>query len=155
MTGVCLFVCVVWSGFDSTSSVFLGAEPARRQGATAGLPKKQNRVPISRGRDCVDTIPADVCSSPTSCRLCLLGPEVWSSVASSTSIHKLKVRQNIALKTGTGYTQDTNIQHLHNKTLILHIHQHLKHASQFKQKTQHPSHPLYKHTTYFTTPRTS
>ena len=27
------------------------------------------------------------------------------------------------------------------------------HASQYKQKTQHPSHPLHKHTTYFNTPR--
>ena len=27
------------------------------------------------------------------------------------------------------------------------------HTSQYKQKTQHPSHPLHKHTTYFNTPR--
>ena len=43
---------------------------------------------------------------------------------------------------------------MHDETLILPIHEHLQlHASQYKQKTQHPSHPLHKHTTYFNTPR--
>ena len=73
---------------------------------------------------------------------------------SSTSINKLQVMQNAALRTATGCTQDTNIQHLHDETLTLPIHEHLQlHASQYKQKTQHPSHPLHKHTTYFNTPR--
>ena len=62
--------------------------------------------------------------------------------------------QNAALRTATGCTQDTNIQHLHAETLILPIHEHLQlHASQYKLKTQHSSHPLHKHTTYFNTPR--
>ena len=62
--------------------------------------------------------------------------------------------QNAALKTATGCTQDTNIQHLHDETLTLPIHEHLQlHTSQYKQKTQHPSHPHHKHTTYFNTPR--
>ena len=79
---------------------------------------------------------------------------VWSPIASSTSINKLQVMQNAALRTATGCTQDTNIQHLHDETLILPIHEHLQlHASQYKQKTQHPLHPLHKHTTYFNTPR--
>ena len=79
---------------------------------------------------------------------------VWSPIASSTSINKLQVMQNAALRTATGCTQDTNIQHLHDETLSLPIHEHLQlHASQYKQKTQHPSHPLHKHTTYFNTPR--
>ena len=78
----------------------------------------------------------------------------WSPLASSTSINKLQVMQNAALRTATGCTQDTNIQHLHDETLTLPIHEHLQlHASQYKQKTQHPSHHLYKHTTYFNTPR--
>ena len=69
-------------------------------------------------------------------------------------INKLQVMQNAALRTATGCTQDTNIQHLHDETLTLPIHEHLQlHASQYKQKTQHPSHPLHKHTTYFNTPR--
>ena len=79
---------------------------------------------------------------------------VWSPIASSTSINKLQVMQNAALRTATGCTQDTNIQHLYDETLTLPIHEHLQlHASQYKQKTQHPSHPLHKHTTYFNTPR--
>ena len=44
--------------------------------------------------------------------------------------------------------------HLHDKTLTLPIHEHLQlHVSQYKQKTQHPSHPLHKYTPYFNTPR--
>ena len=46
----------------------------------------------------------------------------------------------------------TNIQYMYDETFILPIHKHLQlHASQYKQKRQHPSHPLHKHTTYFTT----
>ena len=79
---------------------------------------------------------------------------VWSPIASSTSINKLQVMQNAALRTATGCTQDTNIQHLHDETLTLPIHKHLQlNASQYKQKTQYPSHPVHKHTTYFNTPR--
>ena len=47
---------------------------------------------------------------------------VWSPPASSTSINKLKIMQNAALRTATGFTQDTNIHHLHDKTLTLPIH---------------------------------
>ena len=79
---------------------------------------------------------------------------IWSPLASSISIKKRQVMQNAALRTATGCTQDTNIQHMHDETLILLIHEHLLlRASQYKHKTQHPSHPLYKHTTYFNTPR--
>ena len=79
---------------------------------------------------------------------------IKSPLASSTSINKLQVVLNAALRTVTGCTQDTNIQHLHDETLILPIHDHLQlHASQYKQKRQHPSHPLHKHTKYFNTPR--
>ena len=41
---------------------------------------------------------------------------VWSPIASSTSIKKLQVMQNAALRTALGCTQDTNIQHLHDET---------------------------------------
>ena len=79
---------------------------------------------------------------------------IWSSLASSTSINKLQVMQNAAFRTATGCTQDTNIQHLHDETLILPIHEHLQiHVSQYKQKTPHPAHPLHKHTTYLNTLR--
>ena len=74
----------------------------------------------------------------------------WSPLASSTSINKRQVMQNIALRTAIECTQDTHIQHLHDEPLILPIHEHLQlHASQYKQKTQHASHPLCKHTTCF------
>ena len=77
---------------------------------------------------------------------------IWSPPASSTSINK-QVMQNAALRTATGCKQDTNI-HLHDETLTLPIHEHLQlHTSQYKQKTQHPSHPLHKYTTYSNTPR--
>ena len=79
---------------------------------------------------------------------------IWSPLASSASINKLQVMPNAALRTATGCTQDTHIQHLHDETLTLPIQEHLQlHVSQYKQKTQHPSHPLHKHTTYFNTPR--
>ena len=69
---------------------------------------------------------------------------IWSSLASSTSINKLQVMPYGTLRTATGCTQDTNVQHLHNETLI---HEHLQlYASQYKQKTQYPSHALHKHT---------
>ena len=57
-------------------------------------------------------------------------------------------------RTATGCTQDTNVQHMHDETLTLPINEHLQlHASQYKQKIQHPSHPLHKYTTYLNTPR--
>ena len=60
---------------------------------------------------------------------------IWSPFASSTSINKLQVMQNAALRTATWCTQNTNIQHLHDETPILPIHEHLQfHASQYKQK---------------------
>ena len=40
---------------------------------------------------------------------------VWSPIAFSTSINKLQAMQNATLKTATGCTQDTNIQHLHDE----------------------------------------
>ena len=61
---------------------------------------------------------------------------------------KLQVMQNAAIRNASGCTQDTHIQHMHDVTLILPIHEHLPlHTSQYKHKTQHPSHPLHKHTT--------
>ena len=44
---------------------------------------------------------------------------VWSPIASSTSINKLQVMQNAALRTATGCTQDTNIQHLHDEMVYV------------------------------------
>ena len=71
MTGVCPSVCVVGPGFDSTFPAFVRGRASQAAGSDGWLAKKRNRAPIS---GCVDTICADFCSSPTSCRLCLLGP---------------------------------------------------------------------------------
>ena len=55
---------------------------------------------------------------------------IWSIMASPTSINKLQVIQNAALRACTGCTHDTNIQHLHDETNILPIQKHLQlHAS--------------------------
>ena len=77
---------------------------------------------------------------------------IWSPMASPTSINKLQVMQNAALRACTGCTHDTNIQHLHDETNILPIQKQL-HASQVKQKAQYPSHPLCRYTTHNTSQR--
>ena len=77
---------------------------------------------------------------------------IWSPLASLTSINKLQIMRNAALLTATGCTQDTNTQHLHDETLPIYKHLQL-HASQYKQKTHYPSHPLHTHRTYFNIPR--
>ena len=65
---------------------------------------------------------------------------VWSPIASSTSTNKLKVMQNAALRTATGCTQDTNIQHLHDETLTLPIREHLQlHARMYPHTHTHTS----------------
>ena len=70
---------------------------------------------------------------------------IWSSTASKTNINKLQTVQNTALRIATGCTVDTNTQHLHNETLVLPLQNHLQlQASQIRQKSQNPSHPLHK-----------
>ena len=87
---------------------------------------------------------------------------IWSPNASETNIDKLQIVQNTALRIATGCTHDTNTQHphdtntqhLHDETNVLPIHQHLQlHASQIRQKAQHPTHPLHKLTIHPHTPR--
>ena len=74
MTGACLFVCVVGPGFDSTYPTFVRSRASHAAGSDGWLaPKKRNRATIFWGQVCVDTICTDVCSTPTSCRLCLFG----------------------------------------------------------------------------------
>ena len=72
-------------------------------------------------------------------------------MASPTSINKLQVMQNSALRACTGCTHDTNIKHLHDETNILPIQKHLQlRASQVRQKAQYPSHPLHRYITHNT-----
>jgi len=66
----------------------------------------------------------------------------WSTLISDTSLTKLSTIQHSALRIATGCTSDTNTKHLHNETKILPIANHLKlHASNFRQKANHPDHP--------------
>ena len=68
---------------------------------------------------------------------------IWSPIVCNTNLNKLQVIQNNALRLATGCTKDTNQQHLHEETKVLPINQHLiLHASQLRQKSQLPSHPL-------------
>ena len=79
---------------------------------------------------------------------------IWSPLASDTNINKLQITQNIVLRIATGCTTDTNTQHLHDETHTLPIREHLQlHASQIRQTSQQPTHPLYYITTQQTTPR--
>ena len=56
----------------------------------------------------------------------------------ASTIDKLQIVQNTALRIATGCTHDTNTQHQHDETNVLPIHQHLQlHASQIRQKAQH------------------
>ena len=76
---------------------------------------------------------------------------VWSPTVCTTNLDKLQVVQNNALRIATGCTKDTNIQHLHEETLVLPLKEHLQlHASLLKQKSNHPNHPLH---TLFTNPK--
>ena len=73
---------------------------------------------------------------------------IWSPLASSTSINKLQVMQNAALRPDTGCTQDTNIQPLHEKNT------HTSHTrAPTAPRVTIQTNPLHKHTTYFNTPR--
>ena len=76
---------------------------------------------------------------------------IWSPLASSTSINKLQVMQNAALRTATGCTQDTNIQYLHDETLIVPIHEHLstRHITNRKHNIHHTPNTNIQHTPTF------
>ena len=73
----------------------------------------------------------------------------WSTVASVNShdtltnkFDKLKTIQNTALRIATGCVADTNTHHLHHETKVLPIDLHLNlHASNYRQKTNLPTHP--------------
>ena len=69
---------------------------------------------------------------------------VWAPMTKPTHINRLQTTQNAALRTATGCTLDTNINHLHDETQILPLDTHLRlHSSQARQKAQHPDHPLH------------
>ena len=64
---------------------------------------------------------------------------VWSPIASSTSINKLQVMQNAALRTATRCTQDTNIQITCNNKILRTPPPHT--SSSKERLPPHSSHP--------------
>lgn len=73
---------------------------------------------------------------------------VWSPMISESNLGKLQTTQNNALRIITGCTADTNTDHLHIETKTLPLSNHLElHASQLRQKSQLPTHPLHDLTT--------
>ena len=54
---------------------------------------------------------------------------------------KLQTVQNTLLHISTGYLLDTNIQHLHDKIIVIPLHTYLK-SLQIRHKSQHPLHCL-------------
>ena len=63
------------------------------------------------------------------------------SYISNTNIKKLLTIQNVALHIASNSTQDTNTQHLHDKTSVPPRCTHLQlHATQLKQMTQTQTH---------------
>ena len=80
---------------------------------------------------------------------------IWSMpLPSLTSINKLQVMQNAALRTATGCTQDTNVQHIHDETLKT-SHTRAPAAPRLTIQTEITTSitPPKTHTIYFTTPR--
>ena len=74
---------------------------------------------------------------------------VWSPIASSASINKLQVMQNAALRTATGCTQDTNIQHMHDETLTL-PHTRAPTAPRLTIKTENTTSTIFNNSRYTT-----
>ena len=72
------------------------------------------------------------------------GATIYGPIIKPTLTNKLQVIQNAALRTATGCTADTNIQHLHDETEILPIDHHCKlHTSILRHKAQYQDHTLY------------
>ena len=80
-----------------------------------------------------------------------IGPLGLAFHTSIQSVLVLKTQRSID-ELRIGYAANTH--HLHDETNVLPIHQHLQlHASQIRQKAQHPTHPLHKLTIDPHTPR--
>jgi hypothetical protein len=79
---------------------------------------------------------------------------VWSSMISKTNMGELQIVQNAALRVSTGQTKDTNIQYLHDETLVLPLKTHTRLlASQLREKATVSTHPLHNQTNWEPRPR--
>ena len=119
---------VVGPGLVSTSPAFVSSSashPAGPHGRHAHKNGKSGPHCWGRGGSTqfAQQLESDV-TAPPLVDCVVSSPSIWSPLASSTRINKLQVIQNAALVTATGCTQDTSVQHLHNETLTLPIHEH-------------------------------
>ena len=72
----------------------------------------------------------------------------------NTNIKKSQTIQNTALSITTGFTQDVNTQHIHDKIKVLPMDTHLKlHATQLEQLIQTQTHTLYNLNAYSNLPK--
>ena len=79
---------------------------------------------------------------------------LFSKKCSIMQYSSLFQRRKGGLRIATGYTSDTNINHIHDETKILPIEKHLRlHSSLLRQKASHPDHPLHRLTTQPQPPR--
>ena len=78
---------------------------------------------------------------------------IWSPIISNTNIKKLQTIQNTALQIATGCTQDTNTQHLHDKTKTFQWTPIKHQAIELKQSTQTQTHSLHNLNAYLAPPR--
>ena len=140
-------------GLDSMSLARSRRSASHAAGTHGWLPQKTGRPGLRRGgvggynlHSVPRTVPPTVALWHTNHEqaVSVWCSTIWSPNASETNIDKLQIVQNTALRIATGCTHDTNTQHLHDETNVLPIHQHLQlHASQIRQKAQHPTHPLH------------
>ena len=69
---------------------------------------------------------------------------VWAPIASDTNIAKLQRIQNSALRSATGHTRDTNINHIHQETKVLPLQEHMHMiCSQYRESARDRAHPLH------------
>ena len=112
---------VVGPGLVSTSPAF--CEQQRQPSSGSAWPvcqKKGKSGPHCCGRGGSTQFaqqPESSVISPPHVGCVVWSHSIWLPLASSTSTNHLQVMQNTALRTATGFTQDTNIQHLHDETL--------------------------------------
>jgi hypothetical protein len=72
------------------------------------------------------------------------GAPIWSPVASDTSVKKLQVAQNNALRVATGCHRMSSIHHLHQETDVLPVQQHCSMlAAQYLAGCRMPEHPCH------------
>ena len=82
------------------------------------------------------------------------GAPIWATNASTSSINKLQIIQNSALRIATGCHLSSAVDHLHSEAMILKVQEHLDMVcTQFLATSLHPSHPSFQIVTAESGPR--